>query len=115
MKKQLSLEKNSFSLFETIFAITIIAIVIGGFLKSSNYNFTSYQNLQSIKNSLIQNDSSDIHISKFGFLYTIQNPLDVTLLNSGIHSKLIYNKNSIYLEKYNLVNTPVVLNYKVYQ
>lgn len=113
MKKHLNLGKNSFSLFETILAITIISIVIGSFLRSSNHNLVSHINLQTIKNKLIQNNSSDISNTKFGLEYNITSKLEVIFTNSGEHTKLTYNKNNIYFEKYNPLENSVNLNFKV--
>lgn len=115
MKKQLSLGKSSFSLFETIIALTILSIVIGSFLKSSNYNSTEHVNLQTIKNKLIQENSTDITHSTFGFEYNVNSKLDVTLLNSGSHTKFIYNKSNIFFEKYTLLNNPLSLKSKVFK
>ncbi len=115
MQKQLSLEKNSFTLLETIFAITIISIVIGGFLKSSNYNDNSHINLQNIKNNLIINNSNDTTISKFGLKYIIELKTNVTITNLGNETKLVYNKNNIFFEKYNLAKNQTNLNSKVFK
>jgi len=109
------LEKNSFSLLETIFAITIISIIIGGFLKTSNFNHSSHINLQNIKNNLIQNNSDDIKKSSFGFEYVLNANLEITLLNIGTHTKLTYDKNNIFFEKYNLNHNSKSLNSKVYK
>lgn len=61
MKKLVSLEKNSFTLFETIVSITILAIVISGFVHSntSNNNDILFQKLNEIENSFDTNDYSN--------------------------------------------------------
>ncbi len=53
MKKQLKLEKNSFSLIETLFSIVLLSIVIVGFSKYSYYdNFDrEFNKLNDIDNS----------------------------------------------------------------
>jgi uncharacterized membrane protein len=44
MIRQLSLVKNSFTLFETLISITLLIIVISGFAKSSYYDEKSNKN-----------------------------------------------------------------------
>ena len=109
------MEKNSFSLFETILALTIISIFLGGFLNSSNEKKINPSNLQSIKNEFLLNNTNNLKHSKFTYTYNLSSKVEVALLNKGIHTKTIYNKNNIFLEKNNLTPTKYTLSYKVFQ
>lgn len=53
MTKQLNLVKNSFTLLETLFSITILAFIISGFIHSSYYdekNSLNYMSLNNLEN-----------------------------------------------------------------
>lgn len=50
MTKLLNLEKNSFTLFETLLSITILILIVSGFLNSSYYDE------KAVNNSKILND-----------------------------------------------------------
>lgn len=59
--------KNSFSLFETILSITLLSVVIGGFLKSSYYdnkNLELYQFLNKLENQFNTNNYENMKKSK---------------------------------------------------
>lgn len=115
MKKLVNLEKNSFSLFETIIAITIISILLGGFLKSSSPTLSLNSNFEDIKNYFLINNTNEIKKLKSTYSYNIQNNIEVTISNSTNNenmSKLVYKKNNIYLEKFILNKHNTVLNYK---
>jgi len=57
MKKQKSLEKNSFTLIETLISLIIVSILLSGFSKliSNNSNYLVYRNLQKAQNEFILN------------------------------------------------------------
>ena len=62
IQKLLNLVKNSFTLFETLLSITILFIIISGFLNSSYYDEKALENsslLNTLENKFITNDYSD--------------------------------------------------------
>ena len=83
MTKLVNLEKNSFTLFETLLSITILIIIISGFLNSTYYDE------KAINNSKILNDLEN--------KFTINNFDAFSVTNT----KLIITKN--YHEKEELV------------
>jgi type II secretory pathway pseudopilin PulG len=107
--------KNSFTLFETILALTIISILIGGFLKSSNNTSISSSNLQLINNDFLLNKTENIAISKYNYSYEINSHTIVNITNENIYTKYIYNTNNIYFEKFNLDIIPNSLNFKEFK
>lgn len=107
--------KNSFTLFETILAITIISILIGGFIKSSNQTPLNTTHLQKINNEFSLNKLENMTLSKFGFSYVQNSQLDVTISTQGNHQKITYDKNHIFFEKHDLLINKSTLNSKVFQ
>ena len=64
--KHANLVKNSFTLLETILSITLLAIVISGFNKSSYYDessFSNYQLLNNLENKFNTENYSDFNLS----------------------------------------------------
>jgi len=62
IQKQLNLVKNSFTLFETLLSITILFIIISGFLNSSYYDEKALENsltLNTLENKFNTNDYLD--------------------------------------------------------
>lgn len=107
--------KSSFSLFETIIAITVISILVGGFLKSANYSTSSLSNLQNIKNIFLSNDTTSLDISNIKYEYTLNSKTNVTIVNEGIDKKLQYNKNNIFFQKHLIIQKNNSLNFKEYK
>lgn len=101
MIKQLKLEKNSFTIFETLLSIFILSIVIVGFSKISSYdNFDEeYMNLNNIENSFITNNHSSNFSTSNETIKIIKNDLDVENINV---KKTIYRDEKIVLTKYEL-------------
>lgn len=107
--------KNSFSLFETIIAITVISILVGGFLSSANYSALSLSNLQEIKNIFLSKNKTSLDYSNITYEYTLNTQTNVTIINQGIDIKLQYNKNNIFFEKYLIPQKNSDLNFKDYK
>jgi len=104
--------KNSFTLFETILALTVISILIGGFLRTSNYSASI--NFHSIKNTLLLEQSSTLTSDYFGVNYSHDSKLIVKLIEEGTYKKLIYSKDKIFLEKFILPESEINLSSKVF-
>jgi len=94
--KQLNLEKNSFTLFETLLSVVILSIVVASFYKLS----TSY-NDQNIYNQY-QNHNTSQTIKYFDFTYSPSNISKIIINNNIKYKKIVYNTQDIYLEKYTL-------------
>lgn len=98
MKKLVSLGKNSFTLFETIVSITLLAIVVSGFIHSntSNNNDILFQKLNEIENSFDTNDYSN-HIklnTKVTFI------IDENIEEEILVKKYEFNNQDIKIYKY---------------
>lgn len=100
MKKQLSLAKNSFTLFETLLSLTLLAIVISLVYKLAYYDsFTNiFKTLNNIENSFT--------LKQYNKNFTIkQENLEVLTNNSSKTikvKKIIYKDENIFLYKYEL-------------
>lgn len=99
--KQLKLEKNSFTLFETLISIFILSIVIVGFSKISSYdNFDEeFMTLNKIENSFNTKNYSTNFSTSNETVKIIKNDLDIENLNV---KKTIYSDDKIVLIKYEL-------------
>mgnify|MGYP000400240235 CR=1 FL=1 len=102
--------KNSFSLLETIIAVTVISILVGGFLRSSSYSFTKNSNLLNIKNDFLTNILTNLETTTFDYNYQIKEKTNIFITDSGSRTKLQYNKDNIYLEKYVLDTISIETN-----
>ncbi len=100
MKKQLSLAKNSFTLFETLISLTLLIIVISLVYKLTYYNsFTSlFETLNNIENSFTLKQYNKNFIIKEENLKVLINNSPSTLKVK----KVIYKDNNILLYKYEL-------------
>ena len=87
--------KNSFTLFETILALTVISILIGGFLKTSNYSPS--HNFNTIKNELLLGKSSNLETSTFGVFLNHSSQLNVILIEEGTFQKIVYKINNFFV------------------
>lgn len=58
-KKHNHLEKNSFTLLETLLSLTLITFVIGGFLHSFNQDSTNHENFMLLNNLENRFDTND--------------------------------------------------------
>ena len=107
--------KSSFTLFETIIALLIIAVLVGGLLKTSMPISTSYLNLQIIKNNFLLNNSKDLE-EKSSVINYIFN-YDTNDVTSQQYSQQLfyYNNNGIYLEKPYLEKATITLGSKVFK
>lgn len=99
--KQLKLEKNSFTLFETLISIFILSIVIVGFSKISSYdNFDEeFMTLNKIENYFNTKNYSTNFSTSNETVKIIKNDLDIENLNV---KKTIYSDEKIVLIKYEL-------------
>ena len=105
--------KNSFTLFETLLALAVISILIGGYLKTS---YTSQStDFYLIKNALILNDSANIKSSNFDLSYENTSELQVKILKKGSYQKITYETNKIFLEKLRILTKEKNLSVKVFQ
>jgi len=104
--------KNSFTLFETLLALTVISILIGGFLKTS-YTSSS-TDLDLIQNALILNDSPNIKSSSFDLSYEHTSELHVKILKQGSYHRSTYETSKILLEKLHIATHEKNLNFKVF-
>lgn len=102
--------KNSFSLLETIIAVTVISILVGGFLKSSSYSFTKNSNLLNIKNDFLTNNLTNLKTTTYDYNYQIKAETNIFIEDTGNRTKLQYHKNNIYLEKYILDTLAIKTN-----
>ena len=98
MKKLASLEKNSFTLFETIVSITLLAIVISGFIHSntSNNNDIIFQKLNGLENSFDIKDYSPFTKSNTNITFIINDNIEEEILVK----KYEYNNEDIKIYKY---------------
>lgn len=98
MKKLASLEKNSFTLFETIVSITLLAIVISGFIHSntSNNNDVLFQKLNELENSFDIKDYSTLTKSNINITFIIDGNIEEEILVK----KHEYNNEDIKIYKY---------------
>lgn len=99
--KPLKLDKNSFTLFETLLSITLLSIVIVSFSKNSFYdNFDKeYMTLNSIENSF------STHIYDKTFIKTSKNInliINDTKEETFLINKITYKKENIELFKYEI-------------
>lgn len=108
----MSLEKNSFSLLETIIAITVISILVGGFLQSSAFSSPKNANLHEIKNEFLSKNSTSLSYFTFGLIYEVKTQTNVTLLDRGDNRKLQYHKKNVFLEKYTINVKTKIPNFK---
>jgi len=104
--------KNSFTLFETLLALTVISILIGGYLKTSYTSPSTDLNL--IKNSLILNDSPNIKSSNFDLSYESASELQVIILKQGSYQKITYKTSKVFLEKLHISTHEKNLSFKVF-
>jgi len=104
--------KNSFTLFETILALTVISILIGGFLRTSSYSPSI--NFHSIKNILILQESSKLSTLNFGLQYTHNSTLIINLIENGAYEKFIYSKDNIFFEKFTIPLKETHISSKVF-
>jgi len=101
MKKLAKLEKNSFTLFETLVSVFLLSIVIVGFLKVSSYdNFDEeYMRLNELENSF----NTDFYSSNFtntnSIIKIIINDSEIKNLNV---KKIEYKDKKINLYKYEI-------------
>lgn len=95
------MEKNSFTLFETLISIFILSIVIVGFSKISSYdNFDEeFMTLNKIENSFNTKNYSTNFSTSNETVKIIKNDLDIENLNV---KKTIYSDDKIVLIKYEL-------------
>ena len=107
--------KNSFTLFETIVALLIITILVGGLLKTSKPISTSYLNLQTIKNNFLVNNSQDLEEKLSSISYI--NNFDTTdaTFHEDSQQMFYYNNNGIYLEKPYLQKATIALHSQVFK
>ncbi len=111
MQKPKSLEKSSFSLLETILALLILSIVVGGFLNSSYYNNSTdiFFKLQNIKNNFLSK-TYDNHFTQknYHLNFSQKNSAEVILLDTGNIRQHTYNSAQITLVKYEMdTNTTI--------
>ncbi len=101
MKKLAKLEKNSFTLFETLVSVFLLSIVIVGFSKVSNYdNFDEeYIKLNELENSFNTNTYSSNFINSTENIKIIIN--DSQIENLSV-KKIEYKDEKINLYKYEL-------------
>lgn len=98
-KRQLSLGKSSFTLLETLFSITLIIIIVSGFVNSSFYDKTNQNNymlLNSIENKFDTKNYSDFSKST-KTLKVITNESSIDFINVDMYS---FENNNISLIKY---------------
>lgn len=76
------MQKNSFTLFETIVSITLLAIVISGFIHSntSNNNDIIFQKLNEIENSFDIKDYSSFNKSNTKVTFIIDGNMEEEIL-----------------------------------
>jgi len=104
--------KNSFTLFETLLALTVISILIGGYLKTSYTSPSTDLNL--IKNALILNDSPNIKFSNFDLSYEHTSELQVKILKQGSNQRISYESSKVFLEKLHISTHEKNLSLKVF-
>jgi hypothetical protein len=93
------LEKNSFTLFETLLSITLLILIVSGFLNSSYYDQTNHQNfmlLNSIENKFDIKDYSGLQKSSKNLKITI-NDTEVEFLSV---KKYVFENEDIKILKY---------------
>lgn len=95
------MEKNSFTLFETLFSIFILSIIIVGFAKSSNYD--SFDEEFMLLNDIENSFNTDIYNSNFSSSQkTIEITKNETSKESIVVKQITYKDKSIKLIKYKL-------------
>ncbi len=98
MKKQLNLAKNSFTLFETLLSLTLLAIII-----SLVYKLTFYDSFTTIFKTLNHIENS-FTLKQYDKNFTIkEEKLEVITNNSSKTikvKKVIYKDKNIFLYKY---------------
>jgi hypothetical protein len=101
MKKLAKLEKNSFTLFETLVSVFLLSIVIVGFSKVSNYdNFDEeYMKLNELENSFNTNTYSSNFTNSTENIKILINDSQIENLNV---KKIAYKNEKINLFKYEL-------------
>jgi len=104
--------KNSFTLFETLLALTVISILIGGYLKTSYTSASTDLNL--IQNALILNDSPNIKSSNFDLSYEHTSELHVKILKQGSYQRTTYETSKVFLEKLHISTHEKNLSFKVF-
>jgi len=104
--------KHSFTLFETILALTVISILIGGFLRTSINSPTI--SFHSIKNTLLLEETSKLSTLNFGVDYTHKSTLVIKLTEEGPYKKLLYSKGNIFFEKHTIPLNETQLSNKVF-
>jgi len=107
--------KSSFTLFETIIALLIISILLGGLLKTSKPLSTSYLNLQSIKNNFLLNNSKDLEEKSSSINYTMNFDTTDATFHEDSQQMFYYNNNGIYLEKPYLEKATITLDSQVFK
>jgi len=90
------LEKNSFTLFETLLSVVILSIVVAGFYKLA----TRYNN-QDIYSQYI-NHTNNYTVEYFDYIYDSLPTAKITITANPKYKKYIYKTSDITLQRYSL-------------
>jgi len=104
--------KNSFTLIETLLALTLISILIGGYLKTS-YDSKPI-NFHPIQNAILLNTSTNLDFTTFDLSYEHTSELYIKILDQGSYQKSTYKTNMIFLEKLHIPKKEQNLSFKVF-